>query len=726
MKTTSIKQTLNRQENISFVKNWLIKNNTETRTDLSKFLCTHFRFLDYRGKRQTSSCIKALRELEEKGHFKLPAPSTAKPTSWQPRRLGQKVPIPQNVPKRVDAIQNLELIVVESANDSMMRIFNELICSEHPQGNRRLVGRQLRYLIRSEFGWLGAIAFSSAALFLEDRDNWIGWSHELKRSYLDNVINMNRFLIRNGVDCKNLASCVLGKCIKKVPGDFEKYYGYRPWLVESFVDRENYTGACYKASNWQLIGQSKGRGRNDRYSKSPESIKDIYVYPLCDFRKKMGLPTENIVPPKPLSLDSCLTNESWGNQEFADTQLGDRRLTSRLVKVVEQKSLHPGSSYLQAANGNRYDIKGFYKFIDSPRDSINMKSMMEAHRQRTIQRIAAHETVLVIQDTSDFNYSKLKKCTGLGMIGTNQTGTKSLGLKLHSSFVVNEAGLPLGVLKTKCYAPKERNKEKRAEQLPIEEKESYRWLQGYRDCVEVSKLIPDTRIVQVMDREADIFELYEDVWRQKNKVSVVIRARYNRCLSGSNNKLFEELEQGNNSFELEMPIPPQREKRNKRGEITRPGLPARTATLTVRYQKVSIKAPSSMTNKGKDPLELWAVYGKEGTPPKGAERIKWMLLTTMPVAKREMAVKCIEWYRRRWRIEEWHRVIKTGCGAERHKHKTAERLKRAIAIDLVIAWRAMLLTLFGRQDAKAPADIFFDISECNVLCALEKKMPNSC
>ena len=726
MKTTSIKQTLNRQENISFVKNWLVKNNNETRTGLSKFLCTHFRFIDYRGKPQTSSCLKALRELEEKDHFKLPAPSTPQPTSWQPRRLGQKVPIPQNVPKRVDAIQNLELIVVESANDSMMRIFNELICSEHPQGNRRLVGRQLRYLIRSEFGWLGAIAFSSAALFLEDRDNWIGWSHELKRSYLDNVINMNRFLIRNGVDCKNLASCVLGKCIKKVPGDFEKYYGYRPWLLESFVDRENYTGTCYKASNWQLIGQSKGRGRNDRYSKSPESIKDIYVYPLCDFRKKMGLPTDNIVPPKPLSLDSCLTNESWGNQEFAGTQLGDRRLTSRLVKVVEQKSLHPGSSYLQAANGNRYDIKGFYKFIDSPRDSINMKSMMEAHRQRTIQRIAAHETVLVIQDTSDFNYSKLKKCTGLGMIGTNQTGTKSLGLKLHSSFVVNEEGLPLGVLKTKCYAPKERNKEKRAEQLPIEEKESYRWLQGYRDCVEVSKLIPDTRIVQVMDREADIFELYEDVWRQKNKVSVVIRARYNRCLSGSNNKLFEELEQSNNSFELEMPIPPQREKRNKRGEITRPGLPARTATITVRYQKVSIKAPSSRTNKGKDPLELWAVYGKEETPPNGAERIKWMLLTTMPVGKREMAVKCIEWYRRRWRIEEWHRVIKTGCGAERHKHKTAERLKRAIAIDLVIAWRAMLLTLFGRQDPKAPADIFFDISECNVLCALEKKTPNSC
>jgi len=126
-----------------------------------------------------------------------------------------------------------------------MRIWNELMICEHYKRAGRLVGRQIRYLIKSEHGWLGGISFSSAALQLEDRDNWIVWDKENRLKNLQYIVNMSRFLIRNNVNCQNLASHVLGLVVKQMPLDYEARYGLRPLLLESFVDTSLFKGTCY-------------------------------------------------------------------------------------------------------------------------------------------------------------------------------------------------------------------------------------------------------------------------------------------------------------------------------------------------------------------------------------------------------------------------------------------------------------------------------------------------
>lgn len=160
---------------------------------------------------------------------------------------------------------------------------------EHPRGAGPLVGCQIRYLIRSEHGWLGGLGFSASALQLHDRDEWIGWDRQTRRRHLHRVTNLSRFLIRSCVRCPNLASRVLGMALRRIGDDFELGYGYRPWLVESFVE-PFHTGACFQASNWIEAGRTRGRGRQDRGNAKPETVKAIYLYPLePDFRDRMGV-----------------------------------------------------------------------------------------------------------------------------------------------------------------------------------------------------------------------------------------------------------------------------------------------------------------------------------------------------------------------------------------------------------------------------------------------------
>ena len=211
-----------------------------------------------------------------------------------------------------------------------------------------------------------------------------------------------------------------------------------------------------------------------------------------------------------MALEQGLDAEEWIGQEFGAVELGDKRLRDRLMKIIGDRSRHPTTSYLQACEGDRSALKGFYAFVDNTRETVSPEAMLSAHRERTIGRMMSHNLVLVVQDTTDLNYSSRPHTEGLGLIGTNQTGAKSLGLKLHTSLALSEEGLPLGVVKSVAYAPEEKEPGQKAAAVdrPIEEKKSFRWIEGYRDCVAISKRIPDTSILAVMDREADLVELF--------------------------------------------------------------------------------------------------------------------------------------------------------------------------------------------------------------------------
>ncbi|MBI5411074.1 MAG: IS4 family transposase [Nitrospirae bacterium] len=488
------------------------------------------------------------------------------------------------------------------------------------------------------------------------------------------------------------------------------------------MERDKHRGTCFQAANWERVGQTKGRGRHDRAGRSPESIKDIYVYPLAaDCRETMGVSSESGSYLRPLAVGEGLGRGEWARQEFGGVELGDQRLRDRLIRIVEDRAAHPEGSYLEAAGGDRHAAKGYDYFIDNPRETLNAEAMLATHRERTIERMMSHQTVLVVQDTTDLNVSTRPHTEGLGLVGTNQTGATSLGLTLHASVVLTTDGLPLGVLREAMDAPERKGTAgKKSVGRPIEEKQSFRWLEGYRDCVSAAKQMPKTRLSTVMDREGDIFELFEDAEATRKRVGVLVRARHNRRLEGRERKWFETLNAGPHGTRVEVCIPRQRWKKAKRDQPEQNGLPGRQAVLSLRFQNLTL-TPTRSDLRSAAPITLGGVYAREENPPPQAQPIAWLLLTTEEVRTPEEAARIVALYCRRWRIEAWRRVLKSGCKVQEHQHETAERLKRAIAIDVVLAWRIQLMTLLGREAPELPCAVFFEKWEVKVLDALQKR-----
>ncbi len=686
---------------------------------LARHLCEKLDLRDPRGKPQMGSVQKALRVLEAQGLWQLPEPRGRGSGAWNPRRLDAPVPDPEGVPERVGAIRGLRLIEVRTQEDELFRIWNELMLSEHPLEDCRLVGRQLRYLIGSDHGWLGGLGFGSCALRLGARDEWIGWDEDNRKRLLERVINLTRFLIRPSVSCENLASRALSLGMARVGSDYLERYGIGPWLVETFVDRERYAGTCFQAGNWICVGSTKGRGRSAP-NRPVKGRKDIYLYPLrSDWRAAMGLPGPADAVDA-VSLTETLKSESWVEDEFGGADFGHRATERRLVEIARRKAENPAAPYTQSVDGNRHELKTFYRFIGNEREEITPETMLAPHRERTIGRMKAEKRVLVVQDSTDLDFSDRLDCNGLGVIGTNQTGAESGGLRMHSALALSEKGLPLGVLSTEFYPPKTGGKQ--PPNRPIEEKESYRWLRVFEQLADLRPALGQTEVVCVADRESDIFELFDLQRRQARDVHLLIRANYNRRLKEEPLKLFDHLEALPVMERAEVEVPRQRAKKGKPSRPGRVALPARKAKVDVKWKKVTLAPPQWGQTRHLEPVDVYAVDVREPHPPQGAKRLHWRLLTTLPIESRKQALRCVRSYSLRWRIEEWHRLLKTGCGIESHQHHTAERLGRAIAIDTVIGWRVMLLTLLGREVPDLPCELVFSRWECRLLATLQPRV----
>lgn len=712
-----IKRTLSQPANIEHVRELLEHEQFLNRSELAKAVCEQFDFYDARNREQLGGCLKALRELEAAGHYVIPAVNR-RTKRRSPRRLPEPVAPPKEVPAQAGDVRGLTLILVKTTKQ--MRIWNEMMIDEHPQKAGPLVGRQLRYLIGSENGWLGGLGFAAAALQLADRDKWIGWTAEQRRTYLHAVVGMSRFLIRPSVECRNLASKVLSMAMSALPDDFERQYNYRPLLVESFVDTSRNSGACYRAANWINLGKTKGRGRQDRTTQSALSIKDIYVYPLeGDFRKRMGLsPDAGLCALGPAD---GLEADNWAENEFGGAALGDARLSKRLIKVAEAKAEVPDRAFSGVAKGDWAAVKAYYRMIDQPDESaVSMPNILTPHRDRTVRRMQAQKAVLCIQDGSDLYYNNLDQCKGLGEIGTNQTGVKSRGLHLHSTFCVAPNGVPLGVLKAQAIAPQRKSPEEDRYRfdIPIEEKKTFIWIEHHRDLVELSAKIPDTRLIDVCDREADFFEMFDEQ-RQNPRVELLVRAKYDRKLNEEPFKLFETARQAPVQSRVQVHVPRQSARPKRKKQKARPKRPGRKVDMAVRYKRVQLRPTRCCADK--ESLDVWVIHAREESPPLNTEAVEWFLLTTIKITSSEDAEQCLRWYCLRWRIEDWHRVLKSGCRIENIAHETAERLRRAIAINLVIAWRIMLMTLLGRETPELPAEVLFSDVELRTLRAYAKK-----
>ena len=658
-------------------------------------------------------------ETEQQIPLPAPRPHCHRPS---PRCLDAPVPAPVDVPAQVRDVEGLRLVVVE--DEAQRRIWNTLLAEEHPQGTTTFVGCQVRYLIGSAHGWLGAVGFCASALRLRARDTWMGWSDEQRSAHLHRVVCLSRFLIRPMVWCRHLASHVLGRVLRRMGADFEARYHYRPWLVETFVEPEH-DAVCFKAANFVCVGPTAGRGRCDRAHAGARTAKSVYLYELAPhWRRTLGL--ARVEAAAPLGPGEGLDSAQWAANEFGDAPLGDKRLSARLVRSAELLASCPGHAFTGAPD--RAAVKGYYRLIDHPDESqVTPEHIVAPHRARTIERMRAHDTVLCIQDGTDLNFATRPGCEGLGIIGRNQTSAKTLGLHLHLTLAVSGAGLPLGVLRCGFDAPPPG--EASAEHPPENGEESppgrtdtesdaddsahktRRWLDGLHDVAAAASPLPHkTRVISVMDREADFFELF-DAQRRSAKVDVLVRAKHNRRLGQGLPKLFDALRNAPADGHVEIDIARVSERPKSSRKQARPARTARVARAEVHYRELTL--PSTL--EGLAPVTLWAVHVRESAPPEGEKALEWFLLTSVRIESLEAALETVGHYLRRWRVEDFFRVLKSGCRAEHLGFHSAERIERALAIQAVIAWRLMLMTLLGREVPECDAELLFSDIELRFL-----------
>lgn len=681
----------------------LVEQPEVSHTILARAVCEHLHWCSPNGRLCLSSAKVALHKLQDRGLLRLPASKGRPGHPHHLRPSGQLVPAVTHVPRRADQVQGLHLHLISGADDRWHSLWNDLIIQQHPCGDAPLVGAQLRYLIGSEHGWLGALGFGPPAFHLGARDQWIGWSTNARLRHLQEVVGLSRFLIRQEVRCTNLASKVLSMVLSRLPDDWEARYGIPPLLVETFVDRSRFTGLCFAAANWMRLGTSSGRGRLGPKA-SVTTPKDIWVYALSsDARRR--LQEELPKPVTPCSLLEGLEAADWCAHELEGLALGDVRRDRRAELILAARWKDPTASF----SGSFPDwgqAKAAYGLIEQKTSEISMEALLEPHVEATIARMAVEPLVLLPQDTTSLNYTGLRKTSGLGDI--NHEGSR--GLFLHSLLAYRPDGIPLGVLDAQAWGrpqtPAADSRTRNAKS--IDEKESVRWLDALGVAVAAARRLPRTQLVVMTDREGDLYELHDAVRIGPPNLHSVIRAQHDRNLE-DHQKLW--------SFMQSQPLGLRRQLKVPR----RRGQSARSATVGLRWAQVTIQAPAVGPKKGWPALSLWAVWIYEDAPARGAERLEWMLLTDLPINTAEEAWEKVEWYRLRWGIEEWHRVLKSGCAVEQREFKTADHIKRVLTFDLIMAWRILALIKLGRAVPNVPAELLYTAEELKVLVATVKK-----
>jgi len=674
-----------------------------SRSKLSREVC---KFLDWRsanGALKEMSCRVALLKLEKMGYINLPPAGQRPPSRRKKAGVVEGIDELPSISAGVDLAElgTIEIIAIKSWDRKRSRIWNYLLDHYHYLGSGPLCGAQIRYLIKSSrYGWLGGLAFSAAAWRLEARDKWIGWNEDIRRQNLEKVVYNSRFLILPQVKVPNLASHVLSLSVKRLCVDWQERYGIKPLLVETFVERGRFRGTCYRAANWIYVGSTKGRGRQDVKNKHAVSVKDIYLYPLqSDAREEL---CEGIVVPIQAKRD-C---EDWAEEELGAAQLGDGRRKKRLLIIARDFFARPQESIPTACEGDSAKTKAAYRFFDHKEHT--MEKILFSHHEATIGRMRKEKVVLAVQDTTVLNY-KHPDTKGLGPIGSSKEG--SIGLFVHDTMCFTAEGTPLGLVDVQCWARdrKDFGKKHRRHDLAIEEKESYKWLRSFHATKQAQKQCPDTVVVSVGDREADIYELFRLAVDNSGGPKLLVRAEQKRLLTDGQGHLWDHLRRQPLATKLEIHIP----RRGKRS--------AHNVKLEVRYAEVTLKPPVKKPKLGE--VKIWAVLAEEGDCPEGVKPTSWMLLTTCEVSDVDAAIERLKWYSTRWSIEVYHRTLKSGCNIEQRQLGHANRIEACLAIDMVVAWRIYHLTKLGREVPNLPCTVFFEEDEWKALVAYKTRDP---
>ena len=628
----------------------------------------------------------------------------------KPRRLyddGQALPPLPRLGASGQRMSGLRLRLNGDETDPAHRIWNRLIAREHPLGDRPLVGAHLRYLIECDQGIVGAFGFGPAAYHLECRDRWIGWSGRARLQNLGRVIGLARFLIRPALRVPNLASQCYGLALRQVGSDWQERYGTGPVLVETYVDRGRQEGRSLSAANWRRIGQSKGRGRDDRRREHPKALKDVWVYEL-NAKARACLQATELEKLAPRSVFAPVLSPDWAREEMDGVQLGDARLNQGVPALLAARWKRPQNSFWRSFDCPA-QAKAACRLVENPRCQISLNSLLAPHTLQTARRMTAETVVFLAQDTTTLSYNSLQQTQGLGPVGEDH----SRGLFLHSLQAFRLDGIPLGSAWAETWArPPESDTAKRNEQS-CDEKESGRWLRALQAASERARQMPQTQVIVCGDRESDIYELYDQKRAAAPNVQLLVRGQHDRCLA-EGRSLWDHLHRQPLGGTLRVKVP------------RRQGRLERWATLELSWCEVELKPPAVALKKSWPPLKIYAILAQEVGAQAGAEPIQWLLLSTWPVDTLKMARRLVRWYALRWGIECWHKVLKVVCGVERRQMKSAQALERALALDMIIASRVLLLSRLGKEHPELPATVAYSPEELAVLEVKKKETGKFC
>ena len=382
-------------------------------------------------------------------------------------------------------------------------------------------------------------------------------------------------------------------------------------------------------------------------------------------------------------------------EEFAGAALGDERLNQRLVKLATRFADKPSAS-IPGACEDWSETQAAYRFFEQTSDQkrqLGWQDILAPHMACTEARMRQHPVVLCLQDTTELDFNG-QETAGLGPLSHEA----QRGMYLHPTYVVTPDREPLGVTDAWMWAREAKGDDGQRPGIL----ESRRWIEGYQRIAETAPEMPDTRLIYVADREADILELMQCAHHLGTPADWLIRSQHNRALPDGG-KLWASVLAATPLGEIEFTM------------ASRQGQAARD----VRQQLWA--RPVSLTDGRGGQLSVTCLIAREINAPAGCKPVEWRLLTNRVADGFAAAIELIDWYRCRWEIETFFHVLKNGCRVEALQLGNVAKLELALAVYLVVSWRLARLVKLGRTHPDLEASALFTETEWKGAYILAKK-----
>lgn len=399
-------------------------------------------------------------------------------------------------------------------------------------------------------------------------------------------------------------------------------------------------------------------------------------------------------------------------ESFKTARFGDQRLTDRLVTIVDRLAARPNLSIPASMNG-RAEMEGAYRFFDNPR--VTPEAIMAPHVAATQERIRQVNVAILVQDTTEIDLTRpTDQVVGTGPLD----GGTRVGAFYHPIMAFSDQGLALGTVWNKTWVREKVEKkltaaEKRKEdwKLPIEQKESIRWLEGVRAALATAKECPQTQCICVADSEADIYELFMEprTVDETRELEIVVRACRERSVQGGGAVLSAVREMPclyKRLVDVSKRIPKIKAKKGPRNQPRE----ARVAEVEIRAKTITLH-PSARPGRTLPAVTINVVLVEEINTPEGQIPIQWLLFTSLPIDNSEQVKMIVHYYTIRWQIEVYFKTLKSGCRVEKRYFENMDRWLNCLSVYTVAAWKTLYLCRLSRDCPDLSCEVVFSPSE---------------